>query len=138
MAVDAVKEQVGEDVLAVHAQSEACDRDAQLRGRDIAILLLRILEQALNRSSQPVSILRLAVDGGPGRADDCKLCRDECAVQENERRDNQKGDHSAWSSSSSGRGRSPTITEVITPASTASISTCGPSKSNCFSGSRTR
>ena len=77
---------IGQHVLAVHAEPEARDGDAELRGRDVAILALRIAQHRLHRARQPVAARRPRVDGRPRRADDRELRGHEDAVQQDQRR----------------------------------------------------
>ena len=85
---------IGQHVLAVHAEAEARDRDAELRGRDVPILLPRISQHALHGARQPVAAGRARVDRGPRRTDDRELRRDEDTVQQDEAGDDEEGDHS--------------------------------------------
>ena len=61
-AVDAVVDPVGEHVLAVHAEAEARNRDAQLCCRDVPILPRRIAQHGLHGLGQPVAAGRTGVD----------------------------------------------------------------------------
>ena len=79
-------EPVGQRVLAVHAEAEAGDGDAELRRGDVAILLLRIVEHALDAPREPVALRGPPLDRGARRADDRELRRDEDPVQHDERR----------------------------------------------------
>ena len=62
----AARTAVGEHVLAVHAEPEAGDRDAELRGRDVAILALRILEHRLDEHARAGCPARPARRWPPG------------------------------------------------------------------------
>ena len=77
---------VGKHVLAVHAEAEAGDGDAELSGRDVAILLLRILEHPLDGPRDPVARAGHPFDRGARRSDDRELRGDENPVQHDEAR----------------------------------------------------
>ena len=77
MACPSARSPVGEHVLAVHAQAEAGDGDADLRGGNVAVLSMRILQHRLNQRAPAYRPRRARVDGRPRRADDRELRRDE-------------------------------------------------------------
>ena len=77
---------VGQNVLAVHSQPEAGDRDAELRGGDVAILQLRVAQELLDRLRQHVSARGPRIDRRARRADDRELRRDEDPVEQDQRR----------------------------------------------------
>ena len=52
----------GKPMLAVHAQSEACDGDADLSRGDVAILEPRILEDAQDILCEAAALRRLMLD----------------------------------------------------------------------------
>ena len=68
---------VGEHVLAVHAQAEARDGDADLRGRDVAVLPARVAQDTLHEPRERLLPRGARVDRRPRRADDGELRGDE-------------------------------------------------------------
>ena len=70
-------------VLAVHAQPEAGERDAQLRGRDEAILFDRGRQQS-QHAREPIARRRAMLDGCSRHADDRELGGDEQRVRQQE------------------------------------------------------
>ena len=78
-AAERAVDRLGEDVLAIHAEAKTGERDAELRGRDVAILELRIAEDALNTLRQAVALRGARLDGRARRADDRELRGDEDA-----------------------------------------------------------
>ena len=86
------RDPLGEHVLAVHAEAEAGDRDADLRRGDVAVLPLRVLEDAQRRAGRagcPVPAWCSML--GPRRADDRELRGDEQPVGEHEQQDDARG-----------------------------------------------
>ena len=65
----------------------------ELRRRDVAILKRRIAQHRLHRLGQPVAARRARVDRRAWRADDRELRRDEDAVQQDERGDDEERRH---------------------------------------------
>ena len=85
---------VGDHVLAVHAEPEARDGDADLRGRDVSILSAGSLQDALDESSERLFPRRARVDCGPRRTDDREFCGNEDGVEQDQHgNDEQRGHH---------------------------------------------
>ena len=53
---------MGDDVLPVHAEPEARHGDAEFRGRNVPVLLLRIAQDSLHQARQTVPGLQLTPD----------------------------------------------------------------------------
>src|SRR4029450_6895416 len=133
-------ERISEHVLAVHAEPEARDGDAELRRRNIAILVPRVVEHPLNGKREAIPGGGAVIDRRTRSANDRELRGDEDPVPQDERSDDQERDHARVSSfcGASFRGRLPAITDVTTPPSTASISSGVPSRSISSPGSGRR
>ena len=86
---------VSQHVLAVHAEPQARERDAELRRGDVAILLPGVVEDRLHPAGEQVSSGRAAIDRRPWDADDRELRRDEQAVEQDQAADDQELDHRA-------------------------------------------
>ena len=75
---------VGQPVLAVHPEPEACDRDTDLSRGDVAILAHGIFEDAQHALRQPAALRGLMLDARARRADDGEFGGDEQTVGEDE------------------------------------------------------
>ena len=93
-------------------EAEARERDAELRGRDVAILLARVVKDALDQAGESIALSGARVDRRPRRADDRELGRDEHAVQQDQRRDDRELDHRTGSSAA-GAGRNLRHLELV-------------------------
>ena len=110
---------ISEHVLAVHAQAEAGEGDAELRGRDVAILLERVAQDSLDEPRQPIAMRGAGVDGGARRADDRELRRDEQAVEQDQEADDRELDHEASSSRGLGARAFTVLNSSATPPSSS-------------------
>src|SRR5690606_16763155 len=115
----------GELLLAVHAEAEAGEGDADLGGGDVAILPARVLENLQDRGGELAPLGGAVLDGRSGDADDGELRRHEEGVQEDEEEDDPGDDHSP--STSAARGA--TIRETMVFGLTFSTVTDVPSSS---------
>ncbi len=77
---------VGQPVLAIHAEAEAGDRDSDLRRRDVAVLQLRVFENAQDVARQEAALRCLVLDARPRCADNGELGRDEQCVRQSSSR----------------------------------------------------
>ena len=82
---------LGEDRLADHAEAETRRRDAQLRGRDEAVLAGAVGLDPLDQASGPASRLRAIADRVRGRRHDRELRRDEERVRRHQRQHRENG-----------------------------------------------
>ena len=118
-AAERAVDRLGEDVLAIHAQAKAGERDAELRGRDVAILELRIAEDSLNTLRQAVALRGTRLDGRARRPDDRELRGDEDGVQQDEDGDDRELDHRASSRLRRGGRRRAVLNSSATPPSSS-------------------
>ena len=86
-------EPAGERVLAVHAEAEAGERDAELRRGDVAVLLHRRGQDREQPPRQPIALSGPGLDRRSRRADDGELRRHEQRVGAEEREDHEDDDH---------------------------------------------
>ena len=70
-------EDAGQSVLAVHAEAEARERDAELRGRDVAILARRRGQHVEQPSREAIAGAGALLERRPRRRDQRELRRDE-------------------------------------------------------------
>jgi hypothetical protein len=77
----------GQRVLAVHAQADAGNRDADLRGGDEPVLPAWVVQDAGDALRQPAALAGRVLDGRARRADDRELGRDEERVGQYQGRD---------------------------------------------------
>ena len=90
---EVVVDAVGEHVLAVHAEPEAGDGDPELRGRDVAVLLLRVAQHGLHRARQRVAVggtRSIDAFGAPTMANSAAT---NTRVEQDQPGDDQEGDH---------------------------------------------
>jgi len=73
----------GQALLAIHAQREARDCDAQLRRRDVAVLPARVLQDHVDPLRRRSPCDALPLDRRPRRADNGELRRHEQPFQQN-------------------------------------------------------
>jgi hypothetical protein len=83
---------VGQPMFAVHPQPKAGDGNADLGGRDVAILPSRIFEDGEYARRQAAALRRLMLDARTRRSDDGEFCRDEQAVRQDEQHDDSNRD----------------------------------------------
>src|SRR5688572_15797544 len=119
-----VKDRLGQDLLAIHAEAEAGYGDAKLRGGDVAVLALGVVEDGLHRAREAVAGRGTTIDGGARRADDGEFGRDEETVQQHERGNDQEFGHGFLCLNSSGTPPSSSVrtsSSVINPATRPSL-----------------
>ena len=76
--------EIREPMFAVHAQAQAGERDAELRGRDVAILARRRAQHVENFSGEAVTAGGAVFECGPRRGQQRELGGDEQAVHQNQ------------------------------------------------------
>ncbi len=110
---------LGEDVLAIHAEAQTGQRDAELRGRDVAILELRIAQHLLDAEGEAVALRGARLDGRPRRSDNRELRGDEERVEQDEDGDDRELDHRASSRLRRGGRRRAVLNSSATPPSSS-------------------
>src|SRR5688572_23349821 len=98
----------GKPVLAIHSQSKARDRDADLSGGDVPVLKLRGFEDAQDSSCQPAPLRGLMLDGRARRANNGELRGHEQTVRHNEQHDDREGNDDLHQSLTSTGSAAPT------------------------------
>jgi hypothetical protein len=86
-ALEGRREPRRHDMLSVHAEAEAGERDSHLRGGDELILPTRSAQDLEDRCCDSVSALRASLERHSWCRHDRKLGRDEQAVEHDQRAD---------------------------------------------------
>ncbi len=90
-AAEPMLEELRERVLAVHAEAEARERDAELRRGDVLVLPLRRRQHAEHPRREPVAARRASLERGLGRPDQRELRRHEQRVHQDEQQAQRAG-----------------------------------------------
>ena len=95
----------GQDLLAVHSESQACHRDTDLGSRDVQVLPSRLREDVGHTLGQRAPLRGLMLDRRAGCPDDGELGRDEQAVGNDQHENHADWDEDLCHALSSGRVR---------------------------------
>ena len=113
----------GQDLLAVHSESQACHRDTDLGSRDVQVLPSRLREDVGHTLGQRAPLRGLMLDRRAGCPDDGELGRDEQAVGNDQHEDHADWDEDLCHALSSGVSGATRRTRTDTTARSATRST---------------